>query len=544
MIDQQLTLLEASGKFEPDDAPCLRQLRFSMPTDAGALVRSFDYQPRASDDAEDNSRRVDGAVREQLEAARADGVHTTDVRSAHAGPLTAAHPELAPLRRTLRNLLNLTLVDAEGQPRGRWDRNLLGEPPAPDVLTEGSATPGFVAGPLPAGEWLVTVEAHQLLGPCSYRLSLVALDDGAAAPTIGAPGGSARSTPPQARSRKRRPPAAREYQLPLPAGWLRGELHCHTTASDGRYEPLELIERAAQVGLDFVALTDHNTLADDRVLEDAPLPLIRGCEVTTFHGHFTAHGIERPPAWYEGERPLGPSELATALHATGALFGIAHPFVLGAPICSGCRLGAGYDPAQLDLLDVWSRGHEDQLADRHALALFDRLRADGHPVVAVAGRDWHGPKQEPSHSGRRYPATVVRAEPDPPRILEALRRGAVYLSVGPVLDLQVHAEGPGGTSSATLGEHLDVAATGAPAGCARVRAEILVVGLGEPALLRLIGGGRPLVEHPLAKAAARSLLLALPEEASAVADLRLELLDEQRRPLVITNPVRLVGGAR
>ncbi len=39
------------------------------------------------------------------------------------------------------------------------------------------------------------------------------------------------------------------------------DLHCHTTASDGIYEPEKLVEHAAEEGLSVIAVTDHDTVA-------------------------------------------------------------------------------------------------------------------------------------------------------------------------------------------------------------------------------------------------------------------------------------------
>ncbi len=39
------------------------------------------------------------------------------------------------------------------------------------------------------------------------------------------------------------------------------DLHTHTTASDGSYSPTELVRLAQQVGLEALAITDHDTLA-------------------------------------------------------------------------------------------------------------------------------------------------------------------------------------------------------------------------------------------------------------------------------------------
>lgn len=39
--------------------------------------------------------------------------------------------------------------------------------------------------------------------------------------------------------------------------WYRGNLHTHTTVSDGRYTPEEAIALYQRMGYDFLALTDH-----------------------------------------------------------------------------------------------------------------------------------------------------------------------------------------------------------------------------------------------------------------------------------------------
>lgn len=38
------------------------------------------------------------------------------------------------------------------------------------------------------------------------------------------------------------------------------DLHCHTRASDGDLTPLELVDRAVLMGVDVLAITDHDTV--------------------------------------------------------------------------------------------------------------------------------------------------------------------------------------------------------------------------------------------------------------------------------------------
>lgn len=63
------------------------------------------------------------------------------------------------------------------------------------------------------------------------------------------------------------------------------DLHTHSTASDGTDSPLELLNRAAELGLQALAITDHDTLAgsDEAVhaARAAGLEFVRGVEIST-----------------------------------------------------------------------------------------------------------------------------------------------------------------------------------------------------------------------------------------------------------------------
>ena len=67
---------------------------------------------------------------------------------------------------------------------------------------------------------------------------------------------------------------------------LRADLHIHSTASDGRFSPAELVRKAADEGLAIIALTDHDTVdgiaaALDAVQAFPMLRLIPGIEIST-----------------------------------------------------------------------------------------------------------------------------------------------------------------------------------------------------------------------------------------------------------------------
>ena len=73
------------------------------------------------------------------------------------------------------------------------------------------------------------------------------------------------------------------------------DLHSHTTASDGRLSPQDLVRRAAERQVDVLAITDHDTVAGLAPAEQAieaenlPLTLIKGIEISTLWSNFDIH---------------------------------------------------------------------------------------------------------------------------------------------------------------------------------------------------------------------------------------------------------------
>lgn len=65
---------------------------------------------------------------------------------------------------------------------------------------------------------------------------------------------------------------------------LKGALHCHTTKSDGKQTPEEVLETYHSLGYDFVALTDHDFLMMPNAYKDVP---------SEFSGMLVFKGIER-----------------------------------------------------------------------------------------------------------------------------------------------------------------------------------------------------------------------------------------------------------
>lgn len=67
---------------------------------------------------------------------------------------------------------------------------------------------------------------------------------------------------------------------------MTGDLHCHSVFSDGSSTPDEIIKYARNAGLDFIALTDHDTMAGVERMKTVGtrqgVKVISGVEITSF----------------------------------------------------------------------------------------------------------------------------------------------------------------------------------------------------------------------------------------------------------------------
>lgn len=102
------------------------------------------------------------------------------------------------------------------------------------------------------------------------------------------------------------------------------DLQVHTDASPcSATSPERVVTAATDAGLDGIAVTDHDTLANvERVRALAPrdLDVIGGTEVTTTQGHLLALGVDDTPPQTD------PLTVVDAVHDQGGVAVLSHPF--------------------------------------------------------------------------------------------------------------------------------------------------------------------------------------------------------------------------
>ncbi|MHB8618673.1 MAG: CehA/McbA family metallohydrolase [Chloroflexota bacterium] len=300
------------------------------------------------------------------------------------------------------NEIDLGLADPRGDSfpdfpgfRG-WSGNFRREA----VITPTFATPAYLPGDILPGTWKVLLGLYKLRPEgCPVKVAIRMWE------SPGEPPEDAVTLPTAA---SQSPASAVETE----PRWFRGDLHSHTCHSDAPGSPRELAAAALQAGLDFLAVTDHNTSSHlPHVAAISPPLLLPGEEVTTYGGHMNVWGNQRLIDFRCSAAEDVRAVIETA-HADGALVCASHPAM------PGMGWTYGYD-LPLDCMEVF-HGPSGPLNPR-VLAVWEELLQAGRRVVAVGASDCHCRKGEGANR-LGSPVTWVQAN--------RLQVAAILRSVG------------------------------------------------------------------------------------------------------------------
>jgi hypothetical protein len=174
------------------------------------------------------------------------------------------------------------------------------------------------------------------------------------------------------------------------------------------------VEAAARAGLDFIAVTDHNTVSQfgglrelqpyfDRTL------LIPGTEITTFHGHANAIGQQRFLDFRVGTPDVPDiAALERDVARAGAILTINHPNLPSGETCMGC----GWTWPVQDYAGITAvEAVNGSVAEGPYAGIgfwYARLN-EGHRLTGVGGSDNHDPDPDPNKApvGPRTAATIM-----------------------------------------------------------------------------------------------------------------------------------------
>jgi 3',5'-nucleoside bisphosphate phosphatase len=187
------------------------------------------------------------------------------------------------------------------------------------------------------------------------------------------------------------------------------DLHLHTSASDGRLTPRELVDLASSVGLRVIAVTDHDTtasVADVQALARAKdIDVVTGIEITSVFGgrdvHMLAYFIDLGDAAFQRFLAGQRASRIARLEAIGARLA-----ELGVPVNIEAALA---------------------MARLQSSVSVGRPQAARAMVAAGHARDMH--EAFDRWLGTNRPAFVPRVGPEPAQVVEIVHAAGGIVSL-------------------------------------------------------------------------------------------------------------------
>ena len=227
-----------------------------------------------------------------------------------------------------------------------------------------------------------------------------------------------------------------------PGSFFRGNLHTHSTRSDGVLEPGEVCRRYQAEGYDFIALTDHFVglfdypITDTTNCRNEKFTTLFGAELHTgemengFLWHILAVGLplDFTPPDAPNFEVINGSETAASLaqraRDAGAFVAIAHPHWSGMSRADARTIDAAH------AVEIYNHGCAVDNDRGDGFMTLEQMLNEGRQLNLIATDDAHF--NTPDHFGGWV--MVKATENTPEALLGALKAGEFYSSTGP----QIH----------------------------------------------------------------------------------------------------------
>jgi hypothetical protein len=293
---------------------------------------------------------------------------------------------------------------------------------------------GYLEGPIPAGAWQLVIGKAKLPTGTGHYVVDITCRDNATLTEL---------------------PRAAWQPVTLETGprWYAGDFHVHSEESGDATATLDMITALARDrGLDFIALSDHNTVAHHpRVAALQPsvpdVLYLRAIEVTTYAGHGNAVGVSEYVDHRVGLDGVSATTILADVATQGGMFIVNHPALELGDACIGC--GWHHDDTRWDQvtgLEVLTGPYELvlNLFTPRALEIWDEHLAEGNHIAAIGGSDDHraGTDPPPAPDMIGSPTTLVYAtELSEAAIIAGVRAGRTLVKLrgpdDPMVELTV-----------------------------------------------------------------------------------------------------------
>jgi hypothetical protein len=300
------------------------------------------------------------------------------------------------------------------------------------TISEEDATPGYLPGIIPPGIWKL------LLGIPNIRDGVVASYEAKIFIT-----------------NKTTVTSFSDEPIKTQEGWYRGDLHAHSGHSDGKClsqsgkkvpsPAYKVVEAAAKKGLDFIALTEHNSTSQYNALRELQpvfdqILLIPGREITTFFGHANIYGITDFIDFRMSNSSSGEvQKWMDKVNQAGGIVSVNHPGVPSGEQCMGCGWLVddmpNKDISAVELIN----GGSMKASSNDAIQgwdLWHKMLNTGQHVTAIGGSDDHRAGENVDQPGIiGNPTTVIYMKNlSTISLINGIKSGRVFIDIEGSID--------------------------------------------------------------------------------------------------------------
>ena len=320
------------------------------------------------------------------------------------------------------------------------------------TISDHDASPGYLVGNLPAGEWKLLLGVPNIREnvKANYEAKIYIDTDYKITEFADKP-------------------------IRTEAGWYRGDLHMHSGNSDGKCKNqsgedtpcpvFKVVEAAVNKSLDFIALTDHNANSQSEGLRELQpyfnhILLVPGREVTTFYGHSNIFGITD----FVDFRTLKPSyseskKWMDVVNKAGGVVSINHAGVPSGEDCMGCGWQINDIPKNVvSTVEILNGGGLNHTVEGKVQGwdLWHKMLNEGQHITAIGGSDDHHAAELVNKKDQiGSPTTVIfMKELSVKALIDGLKSGKVFLDVEGTKDRFINISAQNKTNKAEMGSVL------------------------------------------------------------------------------------------
>ncbi len=207
---------------------------------------------------------------------------------------------------------------------------------------------------------------------------------------------------------------------------IKGCLHCHSTASDGRLSPEDVVRYYRSYGYKLIAITDHGKITHINYHDD--VTILPGVELSRGRGklggsyHIVVLGVDDPYILEIND----PQEVIDFANSLGGITLIAHPY------WSGLTHEDLISIKNYTGIEIYNTGCDVEVAKGYSTVHWDNLISAGIKVWGFAVDDAHRYFVPPIDANGGW-IWVNAPNNDEESIIKAIKRGDFYSSTGPTV---------------------------------------------------------------------------------------------------------------